>query len=206
MVPDDHGKNFVQDVLDYIIWNNMKGAFFEDMDFHRNGICFICDMQSVGWRNIDMKLQKSVNNALMENFPTKIAHVMVLNTPVIFKTLLAGLRLFVKRKIMDRIQVVEPNELINFIDKEQLSADFGGDQHFTIETYIDWVDHVIAEQLPKTPVKVPLKEKSKEIYPRDTVAHEHSTDHRTQEEGMLSARHHQLQAEPSPKASRRYSS
>jgi len=169
MVPEDHGKNFVNDILDYILWNNMVGSFYEDMDFHRNGLCFVADMKAVGWKNMDLKLQKTVNSALMDNFPMKISQVLVLNPPGIFKPLLAGSRLFVKKKIMDRIQIVEPEDLLNFISSDQLSADFGGDLQFTIETYIDWVDSVISSGLPKTPIQVPLKARSKGSYPRDEV-------------------------------------
>jgi len=172
MVPEDHGKNFVKDIIDYIIWNNMIGSFYEDMDFHRNGLCFIADMKSVGWKNLDMKLQKTVNSALMDNFPMKISQVIVINPPSIFKPLLAGSRLFVKKKILDRINTMEESELSDFISQDQLSSDLGGNFRFTIETYIDWVDNVIAtEGTPKTPVQVPLKQKSKKVYPRDDVPH-----------------------------------
>jgi len=173
MVPDDH-PNFVKDIMDYIMWNNMVGIFLEDMEYHRNGVCFIADMKSTGWRNLDMKLQKTVNSALMDNFPMKISQVIVLHPPAIFKPLLAGARLFVKKKILDRIEMLEPEDLLKFVAPDQLAAEFGGKITYTIETYLEWVDQVLAQNHPPaTPIKVELRAKSRKHYPRDLVPHIH---------------------------------
>jgi len=171
MIPDDH-PNFVEDIVNYMMWNNMIGIFLEDMDYHRNGICFVADMKSVGWKNIDTKLQKTVNSALMDKFPLKISQVLILHPPMILKPIMAGVRLLVKKKIMDRIQIIEPEEVLDYIDKSQLLSDFGGEVHFSIETYFDWVDKVLATNMePKIHVKVTPKQKSHESYPRDKVPH-----------------------------------
>jgi len=171
MIPDDH-PNFLEDILKYMIWNNMMGIFLEDMDYHRNGVCFVADFKSVGWKNIDTKLQRTAGSALMDRFPMKISSLLVLHPPIIFKAVVTGVKLFVKKKVMDRVQIIDPEEITKYIDKSQLSSEFGGDIDFTVETMLDWVDQVLANNMAeKTPVKVPYKRKSKDKYPRDLVPH-----------------------------------
>jgi len=58
MVPGDYGKQFIKDIMDIMIWNNSVGTFYENLDFHRNGLIFIADLENFGLKNLDFSLQK----------------------------------------------------------------------------------------------------------------------------------------------------
>jgi len=75
MVPSELGKNYLKTVIEFIIWNNSIGTFLDGLDYHRNGLIFIADLTGVGWKNIDINLQRKVNSAMMDNFPMRIQNL-----------------------------------------------------------------------------------------------------------------------------------
>jgi len=157
MLPSDH-ENFVSDILNYMMWNNMVGILTEDMDYHRNGAYFVADFKSVGWKNWSIKLQSTVTSALMDKFPLRINRLLCFNPPVIFKAILAAAKLVVKKKLVDRVQLIRPEEVTKYIDKSQLSSEFGGDIDFNILNMFDYFDQVMPmNPPPKNPVKIITK-------------------------------------------------
>jgi len=126
LVPGDMGKNFIKILVDYVVWNNSVGTFMDGLDYHRNGLIFIADLEGVGWKNIDINLQKKVNGALMDNFPLRIKKVLILNPPPIIQAILSCIRIFLKKKIMDRMEIVKQEDILNFVDEDQLWTEVGG--------------------------------------------------------------------------------
>jgi len=137
LIPSDFGKNYIKTIVDYVIWNYSVGTFLNGLDFHRNGLIVITDLQGLGWKNIDFGLQKKVNSALMDNFPLRIQKVILLNPPSIVPALISCFRIFIKKKIMDRIEISTVEDLENFIDKDNLWQDFGGNVEYTVQDLID---------------------------------------------------------------------
>jgi len=140
MVPGDHGKDFVRNIMDIMIWNNCIGTFYENLDFHRNGLIFICDLEGFGLRNLDFNLQRKINSAMIDNFPMRINKVLLVNPPSILETVLAGIRLFMKKKIMDRIQIIHREDVLEYIDAEQLSSEYGGDIEYSSTHFINFAN------------------------------------------------------------------
>jgi len=140
LIPSEFGKNYIKTIVDYVVWNYSYGTFMNGMDFHRNGIVFIGDLQGLGWKNIDFGLQKKINTALMDNFPLRIQKVLLIHPPPIVPALLSCFRIFMKKKLMDRIEVINPEELPNFIDKDQLWSEFGGNCDYNPQLLIESVN------------------------------------------------------------------
>jgi len=60
---------------------------------------------------------------------------------------------FREKKIMDRIELIEPEDLPKYIDKTVLAAEYGGHIPFNIDSLADWIDRVIEINLePGIPV------------------------------------------------------
>jgi len=171
MVPDNH-ENFAEDIINYMIWNSMVGILTEDMDYHRNGVYFIADFKSVGWKNWSVKLQSTATSALMDKFPLRMKRLLCFNTPGIFKAIMGAAKLLVKRKLYERVQLIQPEEITKYIDKSQLSSEFGGDFDFNVLNMFDYFDKVMQVNPPtKNPVKIVTKNRQQVIEkrPKKTV-------------------------------------
>jgi len=136
LIPSEFG---IKTIVDYVIWNYSVGTFLNGLDFHRDGIIVIGDLQGVGWKNIDFGLQKKINSALMDNFPLRIKKVLIIHPPSIVNALLSCFKLFMKKKLMDRIEVAQPEVLENYIDSDNLWKEFGGNLEYTSDNLIQSV-------------------------------------------------------------------
>jgi len=81
-----------------------------------------------------------MNSALMDNFPLRISKVFMLNPPSIIQAIMGVVRVFIKKKIMDRIQIIQQEELINYIDADNLWSEFGGDVEYSVEDLVQAID------------------------------------------------------------------
>jgi len=174
LVPSELGKDYLKIILDYIIWNNSIGTFLDGLDLHRNGLIFVCDLEGVGWKNIDIALQRKVNNAMMDNFPLRIQKVLILNPPGILGAIMGCVRVFVKKKIMDRIQTLRTrDELLDHIDADQLWSEFGGECEYSVENLIEDINARMEEKPLKlhtiTKNKKNKKKKAKQNLPKKKI-------------------------------------
>jgi len=164
LVPGEMGKNYIKTIVDYVVWNNSVGTFLDGMDYHRNGLIFIADLEGVGWKNVDINLQRKVNSALMDNFPLRIKKVLILNPPPIIQAILSCVRIFLKKKIMDRMETVRMEDILNYVDEDQLWTGVGGNCEYTIDDLIQSIDdydptskirlHTITKKDKKKKVKI----------------------------------------------------
>eukprot|EP01130_Rhizamoeba_saxonica_P016046 TRINITY_DN733_c0_g1_i1.p1 TRINITY_DN733_c0_g1~~TRINITY_DN733_c0_g1_i1.p1 ORF type:complete len:132 (+),score=23.20 TRINITY_DN733_c0_g1_i1:853-1248(+) len=118
----------------------MAVLIYYSMDYHRQGLTFVADLSGVGWNNLDVSLLKNVNSALMDRFPLKITNILILNPPGIFKTVITALRLVMKAKVINRIKVIKPEDLTNYIDEEYIPTILGGKLTYTNYDYIDYIN------------------------------------------------------------------
>jgi len=156
MVPSDH-ENFTENCVRMTVWNGMHGGLYDSMDYFRNGIMMVADLEGMGWNNVDMSVQKRISSALLDNFPMRTCKILIINPPWILNPFLSGMSLFIKKKVMDRIYVLEkPEDLLTHIDKAYLLKDYGGDVEYSVT---DWFDF-LQDQDTKGTLVEPKKEES----------------------------------------------
>jgi len=110
----------------------------ETLDAHRVGFIYIEDIKGVGLKNFDMKSGKQLNLAIQNNFPQRIKGIYIVNPGFVVKGLMAIARLFLKKKILDRVRLInKPEDLLNLVDKDQLITYFGGTLEFSFEDMIN---------------------------------------------------------------------
>jgi len=111
----------------WITWMYTIGVFREGMDYLRNGLIVIQDMDGYGWKHFDIDFQKKMSSMWQDVFPMRVKAMYILNPPGIFDAVMKIAKTFNKSKIMDRIEILAKKDLTRFIDKTQLLEDFGGE-------------------------------------------------------------------------------
>jgi len=132
-------KTFIKDVLEFCLWDLSDGFFYEQMDVFRNGLQVVLDFSEVSMKNIDIGLAKKLNSALLENFPMRISRIWILKPPTVFSAVVSACRIFVKKKIMDRVKIATQEEIQEYIDAGELAAEFGGNLEVTTLNYIEFI-------------------------------------------------------------------
>jgi CRAL/TRIO domain len=114
---------------------------YEGMDGHRNGLVGVYDMAECGWANFDMTSGRATA-VIQDTFPMRYQSLLILNAPGIIRAVMRAFRLFMKAQMMDRIQMLDSEEqLLDHIDADQLSSEFGGSLEVPDSFYrttVDW--------------------------------------------------------------------
>eukprot|EP01126_Amoeba_proteus_P011446 TRINITY_DN14619_c0_g1_i14.p1 TRINITY_DN14619_c0_g1~~TRINITY_DN14619_c0_g1_i14.p1 ORF type:complete len:201 (-),score=29.54 TRINITY_DN14619_c0_g1_i14:105-707(-) len=122
---------------------SLKTKHKSSMDYFRNGIMMIADLENMGWENIDLTLQSRMSSALLDNFPMRTCKILILNPPWILNAFLDALRLVIKKKVMDRVYVLQDkSELLVHVSKENLHSRWGGDLHYEMP---DWFSFCVEQ-------------------------------------------------------------
>ena len=79
--------------------------------------------------DVDRKMMKQTQKIYEENLPARIQSILVVDPPArpLVALLLKIARLFMKKKIIDRVQILRKAEVVEFISPDNLSVDFGGE-------------------------------------------------------------------------------
>jgi hypothetical protein len=122
----DPKKITIDDLNKFMAYFYIHIIQFERMDAFRNGYMVVQDFTGYSWKHFDMGLQKAMGAIFQDNFPITRRKCLVINPPTIFKALLAVFKLFIKKKLMDRIKVIKPEELQDYIDLDDIPIMYGG--------------------------------------------------------------------------------
>jgi len=133
LVPSDWGH---KKIIDWIVWVYTKGILLEGMDWHRNGIVTLQDLAECGWKHFDTSLQQKMMGALNDNFPLRMKQMYLLNPPSFLKVLLKIAKLFMKKKMMDRIRVATLEDVREIVPENELCVQFGGSYKYEIGQYL----------------------------------------------------------------------
>jgi hypothetical protein len=130
----------VESVTKAATFFNFVGVFLEGMDYVRNGICIAMDLYNFGWAHWDYGFWYGMGGMWTDTFPMLMKRIAIINPPMILSGLLKLASLFVKKKIMSRIAVLDssnPEEVISHLeaDAAQVSKEFGGKIEYTWEQY-----------------------------------------------------------------------
>jgi len=120
--------------LDYLIHLSFSLMLDNKLDIHRAGFVYVEELKGVKLSNFDMKISKSLNADIQNNFPNRVKAIYIMHGGFILKALLKIAKFFVKAKIIARVSTVEMPELLKLIDKSQLITEFGGE----LTSGIDW--------------------------------------------------------------------
>jgi hypothetical protein len=109
----------------------------ETLDVHRKGYVYFEDIKGMSLKNFDIKLGRTFNNAIQNNFPQQVKTIYILNADIIIKSLMEIAKLIFRKKIIDRVKLVTLDDIFNYADKSQIIKEFGGEIEFTVSDIIN---------------------------------------------------------------------
>jgi len=140
LVPASHPP-FMEHARRWVVWHGMKASLWDGVDYFRNGVIVIADLKDMGWENMDMEMQTKMGSSFIDNFPMRVSKIFLLNAPWIITAVLDGFRLFMKKKIMDRISVLEDTATLReFIEPNNLHVNYGGELKYTIPEWFSYIE------------------------------------------------------------------
>jgi len=129
-------------MMKWISWYYYIGIFMEGMDYFRNGITMVEDLEGMGWKHFDIDFQRKMSSIWTDTFPMRVKKVLVLNPPVIFEALMKIVKTFMKAKIIDRFAIVSQKEVSKSVSKDVAPVKFGGTNTTsgadTVKLFTEW--------------------------------------------------------------------
>jgi len=136
----DPGSLDMNKILRWCAWFYLSPGTMVGMDVARNGAFLIQDLDGLGWRHVDVKFQKKILELYQDNFPARLHKSMQLNSPMILKMIWGLFRPLLKKKLVDRFFLGTKEDLLSYIDKDQLWENYGGTRKYSHE---EWVKDVL---------------------------------------------------------------
>jgi len=120
----------------YWFWN--VAIFSQGIDLFRNGMTFFVEMDGYGWKNFDYEWQTKFDHIIRDKVPARVKKTLILHPPLIYYALFKICSVFMKAKVLQRIQPVKnEQEFSKLTENEQLWSIYGGKFELTLERQIE---------------------------------------------------------------------
>lgn len=116
----------IRDVVLYMMWLFDHALRTETLDSWRRGACYVEDIAGAGLSTMPSRRDKAEMGEMQNVFPVLVRTILIVEPGVIVRVLLAVARLFMRDKIMKRIECVPRAVVLERVEKDQLLAHFGG--------------------------------------------------------------------------------
>ncbi|KAJ0173130.1 hypothetical protein K1T71_011306 [Dendrolimus kikuchii] len=118
---------------------------------YNDGVILISDFTKIdivsGMKAINVIEIRQVLTVFLEGFSVRVKAVHLISPSTAIDLLATFLKSLLKKKVADRFHVHKSmEELHQFVPKELLPADFGGDQKPLKEFFTDWIDLLSSEK------------------------------------------------------------
>jgi hypothetical protein len=126
--PDQYTLEDYYDFAVYFFQQNVKLP----LSWHRHGTTYIEDLTGFKMSHMDSRIGSKTQKIFQNNFPARIQSILIVDPPAkgLVKALLKIARLFMKKKIIDRVKIISRKELLEHVDEDQLLEHFGGTYQF----------------------------------------------------------------------------
>jgi len=118
------------------VWLHYVGFFCDGMDGLRNGCCLVAQLDGYGWKHFDVDFQRQMAPIWVDTFPVLVRKMLMLNPPSIISAILKITTMFMKEKMMDRIEQVDVKEITKIVEPQFLVKEFGGDVEWGPKNYV----------------------------------------------------------------------
>jgi len=120
----------------WTVWFHYVVIFSDGIDSLRNGCCILCQLEGFGWKNFDVDFYRQMSPLWNGTFPILVRKFLLWNPPAITSAILKIVNMFVKEKLMDRIEKVDTKDIIKIIEPQFLIKEFGGHVEWGPENYV----------------------------------------------------------------------
>ena len=96
-------------------------------------------MSTFGWKNFDSELEKKFAGMYQDCYPFKFKLMLMVNPPWYLSTMIAIVKVFIKKKLADRLKSVRTEKakgdklLYNHVERHQIPPALGGTLSTTME-------------------------------------------------------------------------
>jgi len=109
----------------------------EDITTQRFGFTIIVDLRGAGWRNFESKLPQVFVKNMQNRFPGRLHTILILNPPKLFKVMYSMVKPFVPDKYLCKISVVDSQQVLQFVEPNNLLQEHGGTMAFDQASFIN---------------------------------------------------------------------
>eukprot|EP01112_Ceratiomyxa_fruticulosa_P009921 TRINITY_DN2605_c0_g1_i1.p1 TRINITY_DN2605_c0_g1~~TRINITY_DN2605_c0_g1_i1.p1 ORF type:complete len:168 (-),score=33.24 TRINITY_DN2605_c0_g1_i1:108-611(-) len=141
MIPSHYDpKDFLTMTMFYMDY----ASFNFPPESHRNGTIVVEDATGLGLKHVDTRLFKVIkeagiegNSGMQDLIPGKLKGILILNPPLIIKALFKLARLFMKKKLIQRVQIVTPADIMrDWVSPDNLHTVFGGSLEYNHQKWV----------------------------------------------------------------------
>mmetsp|Transcript_30519 Transcript_30519/g.72566 ORF Transcript_30519/g.72566 Transcript_30519/m.72566 type:complete len:261 (+) Transcript_30519:153-935(+) len=92
----------------------------------RKGCVFAMDTKGLGWHNFSMEIEKKSSKLYQDGYPIKIKAMFMINPPLILSVFIKICKVFLKKKLRDRMKNIKSEALPEHFDMSELPTELGG--------------------------------------------------------------------------------
>mmetsp|Transcript_60128 Transcript_60128/g.137427 ORF Transcript_60128/g.137427 Transcript_60128/m.137427 type:complete len:261 (-) Transcript_60128:108-890(-) len=92
----------------------------------RKGCVFAMEAKGFGWHNFSMELEKKSAILYQDGYPIKIKAMILIDPPMIISAIIQVCKVFLKKKIRDRMKNIKSKALPEHFDMSELPKELGG--------------------------------------------------------------------------------
>mmetsp|Transcript_28968 Transcript_28968/g.40770 ORF Transcript_28968/g.40770 Transcript_28968/m.40770 type:complete len:293 (-) Transcript_28968:59-937(-) len=132
---DDPSATTVEDKLRALFWGVEQIIHVEPLKYIRNGMICIVDLSGFGFKNLDMKHGKEVNEALTGVLPRRVRKIYVYGGGLLVKMAMSAAKMVLSKKLMKRVETIDEAGMKDLIPSEWLLEEYGGNLKLTLADY-----------------------------------------------------------------------
>uniref|UniRef100_A0A6U4Y0N7 CRAL-TRIO domain-containing protein n=2 Tax=Hemiselmis andersenii TaxID=464988 RepID=A0A6U4Y0N7_HEMAN len=124
-------------------WKYMMKAFFNLFDCMtatiedvRKGTSFVAQCKGMGFSNFSLEIEKRFSHVYQDGYPMKFKLIMMVDPPTIINAIINLCKVFLSKKLMDRMKCVTSADVSKHISEDKLPVSYGGTNK---ETVREWV-------------------------------------------------------------------
>eukprot|EP00055_Hartaetosiga_balthica_P008884 m.34258 g.34258 ORF g.34258 m.34258 type:complete len:308 (-) comp6510_c0_seq1:180-1103(-) len=134
--PKNYTPRIVTRALHHLIDHLMR----KHPDASIKGIITIGNLRGYGLANFDPDTEKMFIESITNNIPLRQGGFFLINAPFIIKMIMPIAKLFMKKKMRNRLNLVHKRDLLRDIDENHLDVEYGG-TFVRDKLYIIYPDH-----------------------------------------------------------------
>lgn len=123
----------LHEVVLYMMWLFDHTVCEEHLDSWRRGTCYIEDITGAGYSTTPKSKDKAAMGEMQNVFPILIRSILIVEPGFIIRALLAIARVFMRDKVMKRIECVKREVVLERVDPAELLPFFGGTAEYDRE-------------------------------------------------------------------------
>jgi len=115
-------------IFDRLMWENPDAV--------TKGLCFVCDLRSMGWHNFDIRAER-LGGMLFKSYPCRFKKMIMFGAPWYLNVMMAIVKPFYSRKVFRRfVSLKTLDGLTDYVDEDNLMEMWGGTRKFSYSRFV----------------------------------------------------------------------